>query len=63
MRRLMEQKFDLKKLDKKIQLLKEISNEILEEANDFPALNRSCRRILANIKMLELNVSDINEYY
>ena len=58
----MEQNYDLKELDKKIRLLKEISSEILEEAENFPALNRNCRRILANIKMLELNVSDINEY-
>ena len=58
----MEQNIDIKKLDKKIQLLKEISWDILEEAENFPALNRNCQRMLANIKMLELNVSDINEY-
>ena len=58
----MEHNFDLEKLDKKIRLLKEISNDILEEAGNFPALNRNCRRILANIKMMELNISDINEY-
>ena len=58
----MEYDFDLEKLDKKIQLLKEISRGILQEAENFPALNRNCQRILANIKMLELNVSDINEY-
>ena len=58
----MENDFDLEKLAEKIRLLKEISREILEEAENFPALNRNCRRILANIKMLELNVSDINEY-
>jgi hypothetical protein len=58
----MEQNFDLKKIDKKIQLLKEISEEVLKEAENFPALNRNCRRILASIKMLEMNISDINEY-
>lgn len=58
----MENDFDIEKLDKKIRLLKEISRGILEESGNFPALNRNCRRILANIKMLELNVSDINEY-
>ena len=58
----MEHDFDLEKLAEKIRLLKEISNEILEGAENFPALNRNCRRMLANIKMLELNVSDINEY-
>ena len=58
----MAQNFDLKKLDQKIHLLKEISRDILEEAENFPALKRNFQRILANIKMLELNVSDINEY-
>ena len=59
----MEHKFDLKKIDKKIQLLKEVSEDILEQAENFPSLNRNCCRILANIKMLELNVSDIKAYY
>lgn len=59
----MEHKFDLKKVDKKIRLLKEISEDILEEAENFPSLYRNCRRILANIKMLELNVSDIQDHY
>ena len=59
----MEQNFDLKELDKKIQLLKELSREVLEEADNYPALNRNCQRILASIKMLEMNVSDISEYY
>jgi hypothetical protein len=59
----MEHEFDLKKMDKKIQLLKNISEEILEESENFPSLYRNCQRILANIKMLELNVSDIEGYY
>ena len=59
----MEQYLDLKNLDKKIQLLKEITTEVAKEANEFPAINKSCRRILASIKMLELNVSDITEFY
>ena len=58
----MEQNYDIEKLNKKIQLLKEISRGILEEAENFPAINRNCQRILASIKMLELNISDINEY-
>jgi hypothetical protein len=58
----MEHKIDVQNMDKKIQLLKEISEDILKEAENFPSLYRNCRRILANIKMLELNVSDINDY-
>lgn len=59
----MEHKIDVKTLNKKIQLLKNISEEILEEAETFPSLYRNCRKILANIKMLEINVSDIKDYY
>jgi hypothetical protein len=58
----MDHTFNLKEVDIKIQLLKKISMDILEESENFPALYRNCRRILASIKMLELNVSDINEY-
>ena len=55
----MEHEIDLKGMDEKIQLLKKISEDILEEADNFPALSRNCSRILASIKMMELNVSDI----
>ena len=58
----MEKEFDLEKINKKIQIIKENSEGILKEAENFPALYRNCRRILSNIKMLELNVSDIHEY-
>ena len=50
-------------MGKKIRLLKEISKDLLEEAENFPSLYRNCRKILANVKMLELNVSDIQDYY
>ena len=59
----MEKNFDLKEVDKKIRLLKNISEDVLKEAENFPALNRNCHRILASIKMLEMNISDISEYY
>lgn len=58
----MEHKIDIKEIDNNIKSLKEISESILEKADNFPSLYRNCRRILANIKMLELNVSDINDY-
>ena len=59
----MEHKIDLKKIDKKIRLLREISEDLLGEAENFPSLFRNCRKILANVKMLELNVSDIQDHY
>jgi len=57
----MEYKFNLKEMDKKIRLLKKTSEDLMKSAEDFPLVYRNCRRILASIKMLELNVSDIHE--
>jgi hypothetical protein len=57
----MEQKFDLKEMHKKIELLKKTCEDLIQEAEDFPAVYRNCRRILASVKMLELNLSDIHD--
>lgn len=59
----MAQPINLKEMDKKIRLLKEIAVALLGEAEHFPSVYRNCRKILTNIKMLELNVSDITDYY
>jgi hypothetical protein len=58
----MENEFDFKGMNEKIQLLKRVSEDILGEADDFPSLSRNCSRILASIKMMELNVSDIERH-
>jgi hypothetical protein len=58
----MENEFDLKGINEKIQLLKTVSEDILEEAANFPSLSRNCSRILASVKMMELNVSDIHNH-
>ena len=58
----MAYEIDLKAIVKKIKSLKEISEDLLAEGENFPALYRNCRKILANVKMLELNVSDIQDH-
>lgn len=50
---------DLKELDSKIQLMKKTAEELKTMGKDFPALYRNISRLLASIKMLELNVSDV----
>ena len=50
---------DLKKIDEKIQLLKNTAQELNRLGDNFPALARNSARILASIKMLELNISDL----
>jgi hypothetical protein len=52
---------DLKKIDEKIQLLKSTAQELNRLGDDFPALARNSVRILASIKMLEINISDLVE--
>jgi len=50
---------DLKVLDSKIQSIKKTAEELKKMGEDFPALSRNVSRVLASIKMLELNVSDV----
>ena len=50
---------NLKELDSKIQSMKKTAEELKTMGNDFPALYRNTSRILASIKMLELNISDV----
>ena len=55
----MGQQMDIKKIDSKIQLLKKTTEELNQHCQDFPAIARNTARILASVKMLELNVSDL----
>ena len=55
----MGKKLDLKELDSKIQSIKKTAEELKKMGEDFPALSRNVSRVLASIKMLELNVSDV----
>jgi hypothetical protein len=52
---------DLQKLNEKIQSMKKTAEELKKMGEDFPALNRNTSRILASIKMLELNISDLKD--
>ncbi len=50
---------NLREIDSKIRDIKEAAGELKQMAGEFPALERNTARILASIKMLEINVSDI----
>ena len=52
---------DLKNIDEKIQVMKRTAEELHRLGDNFPALARNSTRILASIKMLEINVSDLVE--
>ena len=57
----MVQPIDLNKINDKIQLLKKTAQELNCIGKEFPALTRNTVRILASVRMLEINVSDIVE--
>lgn len=51
---------DLHEIDEKLGLLKKTAEELERMSDGFPALDRNIRRVLASIKMLELNISGVN---
>jgi putative NADH-flavin reductase len=52
---------DIEKLDHLIQEMKRIAGEVAKTGHDIPAVVRNAKRIMASIKMLEINVSDVSE--
>jgi prefoldin subunit 5 len=54
---------DLKDLDHAIQQMRRIAEELKGKAGRIQAVERNVDRILASIKMLELNISDVYELF
>ncbi|MEW6377474.1 MAG: hypothetical protein AB1502_17000 [Thermodesulfobacteriota bacterium] len=52
---------NLKKIDTRVKAIRKASQELKELSGEFPAVDRNAERILASVKMLEINVSDILE--
>ncbi|MFO7598283.1 MAG: hypothetical protein R6X27_00565 [Candidatus Desulfacyla sp.] len=57
----MDTNYDLVAIAGKIQSLKKAAMELADLGEDFPALYRNARRILAAVKMLEINISDVSD--
>jgi hypothetical protein len=55
----MAELIDLEGIEEKIQLMKETAQELKEMGKNIPAMDRNLIRILASIKMLEINISDV----
>jgi hypothetical protein len=55
----MANQIDLNTLDQKIEVIKKAAKELVLLAGSFPAVAKNTARILASLKMLELNVSDV----
>ena len=55
----MSAQIDIEKIDNNIKAMKKAAENLSQMGDDFPALKRNTARILASIKMLEINISDI----
>ncbi len=49
----------LQELDKRIQIIQEAALELQELSGGIQAVYRNADRILASVKMLEINVTDV----
>ncbi|MRR35382.1 hypothetical protein EG829_12010 [bacterium] len=52
---------EIKEMDAKIRVLRQTAQELLDRAGDVEAVVRNTKRILASVRMLELNISDLSE--
>lgn len=50
---------ELKQLDGRIRTIRKAAEDLMKLSPGFPAVDRNARRILASVKMLEINVSDL----
>ena len=57
----MAQQIDLHEINEKIQLMKRTAEELKRIGENFPTIARNTVRILASVKMLEINISDLVE--
>ncbi len=55
----MIQDIDLKEINSRIRSMKREAEKLKDMGDEFPALAKNASRILANIKMLEINISDV----
>ncbi len=51
---------ELKRIDTKIRTIKKAAKELKERHGGIPAVERNAERILASLKMLEINISDLS---
>ncbi|MDI7259870.1 MAG: hypothetical protein QME90_08115 [Thermodesulfobacteriota bacterium] len=52
---------EIKKIDTRIKTIKKAAQELKELSGGIQAVDRNADRILASVKMLEINISDILE--
>jgi hypothetical protein len=53
---------ELKRMDARIRVIKKAAQELKERHGGIPAVERNAARILASLKMLEINISDLSAF-
>jgi hypothetical protein len=49
----------LEEIGSKIRLMQTAAKDLLDRSENIPALNRNVTRIMASLKMLEINICDV----
>jgi len=57
----MTQEYDIKAMATKIKALRNSAEELKEISGGIPAVDKNADRILANVSMLEINITDAAE--
>jgi hypothetical protein len=52
---------EINKLDTRIKAIKKAAQELKALSSRIPAVDRNTVRILASVKMLEINISDVKD--
>jgi hypothetical protein len=52
---------EIRKIDTRIKVIKKAAEELKELSAWIPAIDRNAVRILASVKMLEINISDVKD--
>ncbi len=47
---------EIRDLNKNVHALKEMALNLYNKSDNFPAVNRNCKRILASVEMLMINL-------
>ena len=53
---------NIQALDQSLQQMRQLAEELKDKAGRIQAVERNVNRILASIKMLELNITDVKEF-
>ena len=54
----MEGQFSLKEMRNAVDTLATLARQLYEASEDFPAVNRNSKRVLASVEMLKINLEE-----